>query len=331
MRRAGVFAEFKSRRCLVSGGLGFIGSNLVVALDRAGAEITVVDALIHRHGGDRRNVGDTGADVIVADIGDRASVDDAVARAEYIFDLAGQVSHVDSMQFPLVDLDLNTRSHLALLESMREMNPHVTSVFTSTRQVYGRPRYLPVDESHPVCPVDVNGVCKHAAEQFFLLYEQRYGFRTSVLRLSNVFGPRQRLRGDHQGFIASFLRRAVQNEVLTVFGDGQQKRDCVFVDDVVEAVALAALSDHAVGEVFNIGHNELLPLAEIAETIVEIAGSGEITYTPWPRERSAIDIGSFATDTSKAKRLLGWEPETAFADGVEQTVQFIRAHQDWYL
>jgi len=321
----------QGRRCLVTGGLGFIGSNLAVALAEHGAHVTVVDALVPRHGGGRHNVAGVDVAVVIADLGDGNAISEALTEADYVFNLGGQVSHTDSMEDPVGDLDLNTRSHLALLELCRQLNPDAPVVYASTRQIYGRPRYRPVDEEHPIQPVDVNGVDKHAAEQFHLLYARTYGMRTSSLRLTNVYGPRQRLLGDHHGFIPVFIRRAMAGETIRLFGDGSQERDCLHVDDVVDAFVAAATCEDAVGEVFNIGHTESLPLRVIAEEIVAAAGGGTVELEPWPAERAKIDIGSFSTDGSKAKRVLGWEAHIGFADGIRSTIDFFREHQSWYL
>jgi UDP-glucose 4-epimerase len=271
--------------------------------------------------------------VIKTDIADVANAElhRAATEAEFVFNLAGQVSHVDSMTDPLLDLRLNATSHLAFLELLRRVNPDATVVFTSTRQVFGKPRYLPVDEEHPVSPVDVNGITKLAAEQFHLLYGELYGLRASVVRVTNVFGPRQRLRDDFQGFLPIFVRRALRDETLDVFGDGRQERDCLYVDDVVECLLRAASLADAVGEVFIIGNDEHLTLLEIAEAVVAAAGSGRVELTPWPPDRDVIDIGSYFGDSSKAKRILGWQPRTAFAEAIKQTVSFYRDQRAWYL
>lgn len=316
----------------MTGGLGFIGSNLAVALADAGAEVTVVDALVPRHGGSERNLAPAeGIEVVVADLGATEAYADAAARAEYVFNLAGQVSHTDSMTDPVGDLDLNTRTHLALLELLRHRNPDAVVVYASTRQIYGRPRYRPVDEEHPVEPVDVNGIDKHATEQFHLLYARTYGLRASALRLTNVYGPRQRLLGDHHGFIPVFVRRALLGETIALFGDGLQERDCLHVDDAVDAFAAAARTADAVGEVFNVGHPEPRSLRSIAESIVAAAGAGAVELRPWPVDRAQIDIGSFSTDGSKAKRVLGWEAGIGFDDGIRSTVEFFREFRSWYL
>jgi UDP-glucose 4-epimerase len=234
------------------------------------------------------------------------------------------------MTDPVFDLDVNTRDHLALLEELRARNPNTRVVFTSTRQLFGRPRYLPVDEDHPVDPVDVNGITKYAAEQFHLLYGECYGLSAAVVRLTNVYGPRQRLRDDFQGFLPIFVRHALLGEPIPVFGDGAQQRDCLHVDDVVECLLRAAYSPDAPGQVFNVGNDEHLALRDLAQMIIDAAGSGSVEFVPWPPDRDAIDIGSYFGDSSKAKRLLGWEPEIPFLDGIQRTIEFYRHHPAWY-
>jgi UDP-glucose 4-epimerase len=331
---------FAGQRCLVTGGLGFIGSNLALTLARLGAVVTVIDARVPRHGGNLQNVvagtgqgTDSRVAVIEADIAD--VTDDAVRRAvvsaNFVFNLAGQVSHGDSMTDPMFDLKVNTTGHFAFLELLRRENADAVVVYTSTRQVFGKPLYLPVDEDHPIAPVDVNGITKFATEQLHLLYQEVYGLRCAVVRVTNVFGPRQRLRDDFQGFLPIFVRRALQDDALVVFGDGLQERDCLYVDDVVECLLLTALVADAQGEVFIIGSDEHLTVRAIAESIVRVAGSGRVEFAPWPADRDAIDIGSYFGDCSKAKRILGWQPKTFFDEAIERTLGFYRARRAWYL
>jgi UDP-glucose 4-epimerase len=313
--------------------LGFVGSNIALALAEGGADVTVVDARVPTHGANEHNLDGAARmiDVIEADVGDAAAVRDAAARADVVFNLAGQVSHVESMAKPLFDLDVNTRSQLAFLEQLREVGSEAIVVYTSTRQIFGHPRYLPVDEDHPVSPVDVNGITKWAAEQLHLLYTELYGIRATAVRLTNVYGPRQRLVGDLQGFLPIFVRRALSGEPITVFGDGAQERDCLYVDDVVDCLLLAARGGEAAGEVFNVGNDERLSLRQIAEAVVDAAGSGSIESVPWPPDRDAIDIGSYYGDSSKAKRILGWEPRTPFSEGIRKTIEFYRSRRSQYL
>jgi UDP-glucose 4-epimerase len=326
-------SAFSSRRCMVTGGLGFIGSNVARVLAEAGAEVTVVDALIPQHGGDRRNLEDmaAGPNLVVADLADARAVIPALEGIEVVFNIAGQVSHHESMIDPVRDLELNARSHLAFLELVRRHAAEAVVVHTSTRQVYGRPQYLPVDEEHPTAPVDVNGIDKLAGEQFHLLYADVHGLRTVAVRLTNVYGPRQNLVKDDLGFLPVFIRRALRGDPIEVFGDGSQLRDCLHVSDVVRALLLAARCDEAVGQVFNLGHPEALPVLDIARHLAAAAGAGSTVHTTeWPAERLRIDIGSFQGDYAKAKRVLGWEPFVSVLDGLTDTLAFYRDHP-WYL
>lgn len=325
-------ARFAGRRCLVTGGLGFIGSNLALALAAAGAKVTVVDALIPSHGGNPHNVAGSASpiELVIGDIADAARVAPLLRDADYVFNLAGQISHLDSMEDPLTDFDLNARAHLAFLETLRAVGRDAVVVYSSTRQLYGRPRYLPVDEEHPVQAVDVNGISQYAGEQFHLLYARVYGLRACSLRLTNVYGPRIRISPSRQGVLGVFLRRVLDDETITVYGDGSQVRDFLYVDDVVEALLRAALADDAAGRVFNVGHHETLSLRDTAETMARVAGSGRVALVPWPRDRAAIDIGDFVSDFGAARDVLGWQPRTAFADGVRRTIDFFRDHREWY-
>jgi UDP-glucose 4-epimerase len=325
---AGTRRPLADTRCVVTGGFGFIGSNLVHRLVAERTSVVVIDALVSEHGGDRHNLDDlpSGADVevVVADIAAQ-EVADAVAGADIVFNIAGQVSHHASMREPLRDLDLNVRSHLAFLETLRARAPGATVVLSSTRQVYGRPRYLPVDEEHPTEPVDVNGIDKLACEQLHSLYGRLHGLNVVVLRLTNVYGPRQHLEREGLGFLPVFVRRALLGEDIVLFGDGSQRRDCVHVDDVVDALLLAATTPDAAGETFNLGHPDWLPLAKIAALTQAAAGrGGELRCEPWDDELLRIDIGSFQGDFAKAKRVLGWSPDISFRDGIADTVRYYR-------
>jgi UDP-glucose 4-epimerase len=325
-------ARFAGARCVVTGGLGFIGSNLALALAAAGAEVTVVDASIPTHGANPHNLDGAAGPISVvhADIGDPA-VAAAVEGAGLVFNLAGQVSHVDAVEAPLFDLDMNTRSHLRFLETVRRVVPGATVVHASTRLVYGRPRSLPVDEDHPCLPVDVNGVTKLAGEQLHHVYGSMYGLRTCSLRLCNIYGPRQRISDDRQGVLPAFIRRALREEPLTLFGTGDQVRDCLYVDDAVEAFLAAAASPNAPGEIFNISHDQPLSLRDVAETLVKVVGEGCVTSVPWPDRHAQIDVGSYFGDSSKAQRLLGWHPRVALDDGLERTIGFYQANLGCYL
>ncbi len=317
-------------KCVVTGGLGFIGSNLVHALVHAGASVHVVDALVPHHGGDPRNLdGVTPDELLIAPLDDDG-VAGLVERADVVFNVAGQVSHHASMTDPLTDLELNVRSQVAFLETLRRTAPGCRIVLTSTRQVYGRPVRLPVDEDHPTNPVDVNGIDKLACEQYHLLYGTIHGLRPTVLRLTNVYGPRQNLSKDGLGALPVFLRRALTDQPIQLFGTGEQLRDCLHVDDVVGAI-VTATTDRSVGAIVNLGHEHSWSLREIVGEILELSrSSSDLSYVPWPPDLERIDIGDFQGDWTRAAELLGWKPTIGLVDGLRSTIDFYRKHP-WYL
>lgn len=315
--------------CAVTGGLGFIGSNLVRTLVAMGATVRVVDALIESHGGNTHNVDNLPVQVLVANIGD-PRVGELVADADIVFNLAGQVSHTASMVDPEQDLRLNAVDHALFLEMLRRVNPAVRVVHASTRQVYGRVEHQPVDETTAANPLDVNGVSKLAGEQLHMVYAHAYGLATTSLRLTNVYGPRQRLTSDELGFLPVFIRKALQNETIRIFGDGTQRRDCVHVSDVVSCL-IAATADAAVGRMYNVGHPNDYSLAEIATVIISAASShGGLELVAWPHDHQRIDIGSFHTDSSRIAAELGWSAALSLIDGVADAVKFYRG-DPWYL
>jgi nucleoside-diphosphate-sugar epimerase len=243
-----------------------------------------------------------------------------------IFNLAGQTSHLDSMTDPETDLEINCRSQVSLLEACRWNNPEARVVFASTRQLYGRPRYLPVDEAHPLAPVDVNGINKLAGEWYHLVYEDVYGIPVSVLRLTNTFGPRMRVKDARQTVLGWWLRLLLTGQELTIFGDGQQRRDFSYVDDAVNAFLLAGFRDEAVGEVFNLASPEVVSLVELAELLIRVNGAGAYCLVPFPDDRKRIDIGDYFGDSSKIERTLGWAPTVSLEQGVDRTLAFYREH-----
>ncbi|HYV56655.1 MAG TPA: NAD-dependent epimerase/dehydratase family protein [Candidatus Nitrosopolaris sp.] len=328
-----VAERFAGSRVLVTGGLGFIGSNLARRLVGAGAEVTVMDAMIPDYGGNLFNVHDIRDRVTVniADVRDRAAMDHLIAGKDYLFNLAGQVSHLDSMQDPFTDLDINCRSQLAILESCRHRNPQVKVVFAGSRQQYGRPRYLPVDEQHPLRPVDVNGINKLAGEWYHILYNETYGVRAVSLRLTNTYGPGQLVKHSRQGFIAWFLRRAVEGGEIELFGDGTQLRDLTFVEDVVDAFLLAASAERANGQVYNLAGETPISLADVARLMIEITGQGSVRTVPFPSDRRRIDIGSYYGSAAKIGAELGWRPRTPLREGLERTICYYRDHLRHYL
>jgi nucleoside-diphosphate-sugar epimerase len=310
----------------VTGGLGFIGSNLALALSVAGAEVTAIDALVDGHGGDPANVAGAGVQVIVADVGDDDAVAPALVGADYVFDIAGQVSHLASARDPERDFALNAVARLRFVETLRRVSPNVPAVFASTRQIYGRAAVLPVTEEHPPRPADVNGIAKLAAEHLHLLRCE-----SVVLRLSNVYGPRQYLRSDDLGVLPVFVRRALRGEPLVVFGGGRDARDALHVDDVVEAVLAAALTPQAAGRVLNIGHEEHLTLWRMAElTAAAAPAKPEVVSGDWPAEHASVNVGSVYVSSALAADVLGWRPTIAFAEGIAQTLEWFADHPERY-
>jgi UDP-glucose 4-epimerase len=316
--------SYSGGRVLITGGLGFIGSTLARRLVDEGAEVTLVDSLIPEYGGNRANIAgiEDRVQVNISDVRDEHSLPALIRGKDILFNLAGQTSHVDSLHDPYTDLEINCRAQLSILEACRHHNPEVKIVFASTRQLYGRPQYLPVDERHPVAPVDPNGVNKAAGEGYHLVYGAVYGLRTSVLRLTNTYGPRMRVKDDRQTFLGTWLRLAVQGEELLVFGDGTQRRDFTYVDDAVEAFALAGARDEADGEVFNLGGTE--PPVSLLE-LAELVGARH-RLVPFPDERRSIDIGDYYADDRKIRERLGWEPRVGLEEGIARSLDYYREH-----
>jgi len=324
---------YRGRAVMITGGLGFIGSNLARMLVGIGADVLLVDSLIPDYGGNLFNI-DGIADrvhVNVADVREQSTMNYLVRDRAVIFNLAGQVSHIDSMRDPYTDLEINCRSQLTVLEACRNNNTEVKVVFAGTRQVYGRPDSLPVDEGHLVRPTDVNGVNKAAGEYYHLVYNNVFGVRACSLRLTNVYGPRQLIKHSRQGFIGWFIRLAIEDKPIQIFGDGSQLRDFVYVDDAADAFLRAGASDTCNGEVFNVGGDEPLSHRELTTLLVEVAGSGRVEYVEWPPEKKAIDIGSFYADSAKFKRTTGWSATVSVRDGLRRTIAFYRQHFDRYV
>jgi dTDP-glucose 4,6-dehydratase/UDP-glucose 4-epimerase len=325
-------STFSNARVLITGGLGFIGSNLARRLVDQGARITLVDSLIPQYGGNPHNVADIRdrVHVNVCDVRDPYAMEYLVGGQDVLFNLAGQTSHIDSMTAPHVDLEINAAAQLSILEACRKVNRGIRVVFASTRQLYGRPDYLPVDEKHPIRPVDVNGINKLAGEWYHLLYSSVHGIRASVLRLTNTYGPGMRVKDARQTFLGIWIRQLIQGETIKVFGDGSQLRDFNYVDDCVDALLLAAQSDAAIGRVYNLGSDEVVSLLDLARRLTALQAGGRLEVVPFPPERKAIDIGDYYGDASLIRAELGWSAAVGLDDGLARTVDYYRRHGAHY-
>jgi UDP-glucose 4-epimerase len=327
-----VMNHFEGKRTLITGGIGFLGSNLALRLVELGAEVTLVDSLIPEYGGNLWNIESikSWVRVNISDVRDEHSMKYLIQGQDFLFNLAGQTSHVDSMNNPFPDLEINARAQLSILEACRKHNPGIKLVFASTRQMYGAPQYLPVDERHPLAPVDVNGINKMAGEWYHLVYNNVYGIRASVLRLTNTYGPHMRVKDARQTFLGIWIRQILEGKELQVFGDGKQIRDFSYVDDVVEAMLLCAESEDANGEIFNLGADDPINLKDTAELLTRVCGTGSYRIVPFPPERKAIDIGDYYGDYRKLRSKLGWKPSVPLEEGLRRTVDFYREHGGHY-
>ena len=318
---------------MVTGGLGFIGSNLARRLVELGADVLIIDSLIPGSGGNLFNVSgiEQAVTINIADVRQESTVNYLVQGQDVIFSLAGQVSHIDSMQDPYTDLEINCRAQLSLLEACRRNNASAKVVYAGTRQVYGHPDTLPVSESHLVRPTDVNGINKAAGENYHLVYNNVFGVRACSLRLTNVYGPRQLVQHNRQGFIGWFIRLAVEDQEIQIYGDGLQMRDLVYVDDAVDAFLRAGASDACNGQALNVGGAEPMSHRDLVTLLISVAGTGRFRLVDWPPEKKTIDIGSFYADSSRIAATLGWHPAITLRDGLRRTVDFYREHLDRYL
>jgi len=323
---------YTNKKVLITGGLGFIGSNLAHRLLELGAEVLLVDSLIPDYGGNLFNIADIQdrVRINISDVRDQYSMNYLVRGQDVLFNLAGQVSHIDSMRDPYTDLEINCRSQLSILEACRHYNPEVKIVFAGTRQQYGKPDYLPIDERHLMHPTDINGINKMAGEWYHIVYNNVYGLRACSLRLTNTYGPRQLMKHNRQGFIGWFIRLVVEGKEIEIYGDGQQRRDLNYVDDVVDAFLRAGASDLANGEVFNLGADRAISLLELAELLIEIAGQGSYRLVPWPEERKRIDIGDVYSNYFKIMTTLGWRPRTPLREGLARTIEYYRKYREHY-
>lgn len=322
----------RGKKVLITGGAGFIGSNLAIHLVELGAQVCVADALLPDLGGNLFNLAPVLDSIRFEniDLRNKVAVFRLVKDFDIIFNLAGSVSHQDSMRAPLVDLSINTTAQFHLLEACRHKNPHAIIVYSGTRQIYGVPKYLPVDEHHPINPIDVNGINKLAAEQLHILYNRVYGMKIVSLRLTNTYGPRQLIRHARQGFVGWFLNRAITGNTIQLYGGGGGKRDFTYVDDVVDALVLTAQTQKCYGEVFNV-NGPIATMEDIADTLVHLAGKGNVEKIPFPPEKKKIDIGDYFGNAEKISSFTGWIAKTTLQDGLNRMINYYKKHSAHYL
>ena len=322
---------FKDKNVLITGGLGFIGSTLAIKLADIDANVTVVDSLLPDGGGNLFNIEPVKdkIKVNISDIRDKNSMDYLVRDQDYLFNLAGTLSHIDSMNDPFTDLEINCVSQLRILESCRENNPDIKIVFTGTRGQYGKCLYTPVDEKHPFMPVDVNGINKIAGEQYHILYSNVYGIKACSLRLTNTYGPRHQMKHPRQGVLNWFIRQIIDGEKIKIYGSGGQIRDTNYVGDVVDALLLAMMYEETAGEVYNIG-GEPFSLVDFVEKLIEVNGGGSYEIIEYPGELKTIEIGNYIANYDKFSTLTGWKPKVSLEEGLKRALAYYKQYKSMY-
>lgn len=330
---------YKNKKVLITGGLGFIGSNLAIKLVETGADVSIVDSMIPSYGGNLFNIKPIEDKVKVnfSDIRDSHSMNRLVREKDIIFNLAGTLSHIDSMTDPMTDLEINCRAQLSLLESVRKYNPNARIIFAGTRNQYGKAKYLPVDEDHPQTPTDINGINNIAAEKYHLMYTKVYGIKTVSLRMTNTYGPRHQMRHSRQGVLNWFIRQILDGEEVVLFGGGKQRRDVNYVDDVIEALLLVAQSKTGWGEAYNLG-GIAISLSDFVKKTINIAGKlqnevrprMECVSKPFTAERKRIEVGDYIADWTKMKKTYGWKPKVTLDEGIRKTIDYYRKYKKYY-
>lgn len=322
---------YKNKKVLITGGLGFIGSNLAIRLAGLGARVHIIDALISEYGGNVFNIAPVKDEVKIdyTDIRNSSQMDKLVKGHEIIFNLAGTLSHVDSMRDPMTDLEINCRAQLSLLESVRKYNPKVRIIFAGTRNQYGKAKYLPVDENHPQEPTDINGINNIASEKYHLMYTHVYGIETVSLRMTNTFGPRHQMKHPRQGVLNWFIRKILDNKKIILYGTGRQIRDVNYVDDAVSALLRIGLSDKGWGDAYNLGGTPI-SLIDFVKKVIQIAGRGSFTLIPFPAERKKIEVGDYIASYKKITKTYGWKPKINLEKGIQTTLDYYSKYHKYY-
>jgi UDP-glucose 4-epimerase len=323
---------FKGKKVIVTGGLGFVGSNLSIRLAELGADVLIIDNMLPREGGNMFNIEPVKdkVRVNVSDIRNATSMNHLVKGVDYVFHIAGQVNHVDSVKNPLNDLSINVEGTLIIMEALRMNNPDAKVIFTGTRGEYGSSLKLPVAESHAINPIGIYAITNFAAERIVLTYHNLHNVKSVCLRITNTYGPRHQMAHDEYGVFNWFIRRAMDNELIHLFGDGRILRDYLYIDDLTESLIATALSDKVYGEVYNIGSGVPVSFIELAGKIIEAAGSGKMDHTEFTTERKALEPGDYYADISKIKNAIGWQPKTSLEDGIKKTLEYYRKNKKNY-
>ena len=324
-------SKFHDKRILITGGLGFIGSNLAIKLVSLGAKVEIYDALIKGLGGNLFNVEPVKnkLTITIGDMREKTKIEKAILKKDYIFNLAGTLSHIDSMANPFIDLDINCRAQLCLLEACRKLNKQVKIVFAGTRNQYGKALYLPVDEKHIQEPTDINVINAIAAEKYHLLYNRIYGIKAVSVRMSNTYGPRHQMKHPRQGVLNWFIKVLKDGKTVELYGDGSQIRDVNYIDDVVNALLLCAKSEKSNGQAYNLG-GQAITLKEFVEKVIEILDRGRYKTVKFPKEREPIEVGNYVADIKKIKEELGWQPRVPIDEGIKRTIDFYKQYKDHY-
>lgn len=331
MNKKEITNYYSNKNVLITGGLGFIGSTLAYRLVEFGADVTIIDSLIPEYGGNFFNIRglEQKVKVNISDVRDKYGINYLVQGQDILFNLAGTLSHVDSMTNPFNDLEINCTSQLSILEASRKYNPGIKIVFAGTRNQYGKAQYLPVDEKHPMCPTDVNGINNIAGEWYHILYNNVYGIRAVSLRMTNTFGPRHQMKHPRQGVLNWFIRQLIDGETIKLYGTGTQIRDTNYVGDVVDALLLVMASEKTNGEVYNLGGIPV-SLKDFVESAIKINVSGDYEIIQFPEDRKAIEIGDYIADYSKIKNTVGWEPKITLEEGLKRTFEYYTKHKEHY-
>lgn len=323
---------FAGKKVMITGGLGMIGSTIARKLVPLGARVTLVDAFIEPYGANDFNIEDVQSQVqiSVTDIRDKDAIRHLVKGQDIIFNLAGQVSHNDSLNNPFLDADINYIGHLNVLECVRENAPDAVVLFAGSRLQFGRIEKNPVDESHPLRPRTPYALNKTAAENMYLFYNQIHQLRCVVFRIANPYGPRSQMKHSKYSMVNWFIRQAMDNQVIRVFGDGLQVRDYIYVDDLAEAFIRASVSDKCMGKVFNVGSGVGVRFRDMAGTIVHAAKGGRVEFVPWPTDYINVETGDYVTDIARIRGAIDWKPATDFNAGVELTCEYYRQNKSHY-